>query len=195
MDVVDLSLRVALSLACVLGLLWLSARGLRRTAVGRAGAAGVRVVGRQSLGQRSSVAVLQVGDRALLLGVTERSVSVLGEASLEDVGLLPSAPAERREPVTLVGASVPAAAAPVSLVAATSAAIAPAPSSVSSLGSAPLGQALVATGAPLGPALTAPARAAGRRAPREGGPLAGSALSPQTWSRALEVARDRTTRR
>lgn len=168
MDVVDLSLRVALSLACVLGLLWLSARGLRRTAVGRAGAAGVRVVGRQSLGQRSSVAVLQVGDRALLLGVTERSVSVLGEASLEDVGLLPSAPAERREPVTLVGASVPAAAVTLPVV---------------------------DTGAPLGPALGPPARAAGRRAPREGGPLAGSALSPQTWSRALEVARDRTTRR
>ena len=40
-----------------------------------------------------------------------------------------------------------------------------------------------------------PRRAAAAQQPRKDGALAGSALSPATWTQALDVLRERTTRR
>ncbi|NLE72526.1 MAG: flagellar biosynthetic protein FliO [Actinomycetales bacterium] len=82
-----LALRVALSLACVLGLLWWLARrtGGRpgaRAGARRARAVPVAVVGRQSLGGRASVAVVEVAGRHLLLGVSERGVCLLTEVTV-----------------------------------------------------------------------------------------------------------------
>lgn len=73
-----LGLRVVLALAVVLGLLWWLAR---RTGGGRARAkvTTVSVVGRQSLGRRSGVAVVEVEGRRLLLGVTDQGVTLLAE--------------------------------------------------------------------------------------------------------------------
>ena len=73
-----LGLRVVLALAVVLGLLWWLAR---RTGGGRARAkvTTVSVVGRQSLGRHSGVAVVEVEGRRLLLGVTDQGVSLLTE--------------------------------------------------------------------------------------------------------------------
>jgi len=92
-----LVLRVALSLACVLGLLWWLAR---RTA-GRPGVRRPRavtpivVVGRQSLGGRASVALVEVAGRHLLLGIGEQGVSLLTEVTLPEPE--PEPRAEQRE--------------------------------------------------------------------------------------------------
>jgi len=78
MDVVVV-LRVVLALACVLGLLWVIGRktGARGPATRRAPA--LTLVGRQSLGGRSAVALVEVAGRRLVLGVGEHGVTLLTE--------------------------------------------------------------------------------------------------------------------
>ncbi|TFC52094.1 flagellar biosynthetic protein FliO [Cryobacterium sp. TmT2-59] len=77
MDTVVVALRVALSLAAVLGLLWVLQRRLTKSARGGRSANLVTVVGRQGLGQKASVVVVDIEGRRFVLGVTEQSVSVL----------------------------------------------------------------------------------------------------------------------
>jgi flagellar protein FliO/FliZ len=76
--------RLAVSLAVVFGLMVLAGRLLRRRGLspGRAGAAAnrIEVLARQGLGRSSSVQLVRVGGRTLVLGVTEAAVSVLAEA-------------------------------------------------------------------------------------------------------------------
>ena len=83
-SVVALLSRLALSMAVVLSLLFVAARFVRRRglASGRAGAVTgrIEVLARQGLGRASSVQLVRVGGKTLVLGVTESSVSVLGEA-------------------------------------------------------------------------------------------------------------------
>jgi flagellar protein FliO/FliZ len=144
MDVLGLAVRVGVSLACVLGLLWLLSRGLQRGTGARGISSDrVRVLSRVSLGRSSGLAVVRVGERALVLGVADGRVNLLSEMPLTDVADAATTAEERRE-VDLTGGGDP---------------IPPVP------------------------------------AARAGGPLAGSALSPATWSLALEALRDRTTRR
>lgn len=76
MDTLLLALRVLLSLAAVLALLWLLQKRLSKRPRARAGGS-VAVVGRQSLGRRASAVVVEVDGTRLLLGVTEQSVTVL----------------------------------------------------------------------------------------------------------------------
>ena len=82
MDTVLVALRVALSLAAVLGLLWVLQRKLTKGSLGGRTPNLVTVVGRQGLGQKASVVVVDIEGRRFVLGVTEQSVSVLhgGEA-------------------------------------------------------------------------------------------------------------------
>lgn len=84
MDTIVVALRVALSLAVVLGLLWVLQRRLSRGAGSRS-ANPVSIVGRQGLGQKASVVVVDVDGRRFVLGVTEHSINVLhgGEAAQE----------------------------------------------------------------------------------------------------------------
>ena len=82
MDTVVVALRVLLSLAVVLGLLWVLQRRLSRGAGSRT-ANLVTVVGRQGLGQKASVVVVDVDGRRYVLGVTEQSISVLHDAETE----------------------------------------------------------------------------------------------------------------
>ena len=78
-ETLQLALRVAISLACVLGLLMLVAKGAaRRGGVRGATPERFSVVGRASLGKTSSVALVRVGDRALVVGVSETGVRLLG---------------------------------------------------------------------------------------------------------------------
>jgi flagellar protein FliO/FliZ len=84
MELLGLVLRVGLSLAVVVGLMWLAARGLRGAVAGR-GLGVVEVVARQPLGRGSAVAVVRVADKALVLGVTDTQVTILGETALADV--------------------------------------------------------------------------------------------------------------
>ncbi len=76
---VELTLRIACSLAVVFVLLWGLARLARRPLGGRGGGQ-LRVVARQQLGRGSSVAIVRVADRALVLGVTDAGVSLLADA-------------------------------------------------------------------------------------------------------------------
>ncbi|MET1155636.1 flagellar biosynthetic protein FliO [Arthrobacter sp.] len=76
METVVLALRVALSLAVVLGLLWVLQRRFSRGA--RTGARQlVRVVERQTIGPKASVVVVDADGRRFLLGVTDQAVNVL----------------------------------------------------------------------------------------------------------------------
>ncbi|MBD7951384.1 MULTISPECIES: FliO/MopB family protein [Oerskovia] len=80
MDVTTV-LRVAFSLAVVMGLLWLSYRvadrSRRQTPGGRG--AQLTVVARQGLSQKSAAVLLDSGGTRYLLGVTESSVTVIDQ--------------------------------------------------------------------------------------------------------------------
>jgi flagellar protein FliO/FliZ len=73
--------KMVLGLAVVLGLMWVLARASRKPLKARAAGA-VAVLARQQLSRNSSVAVLRVADRALVVGVTETQVTLLTETDL-----------------------------------------------------------------------------------------------------------------
>ena len=76
--------RLAFSLAVVFGLMMLAARLLRRRGLSPGSASRatsrIEVLARQGLGRSSSVQLVRVGGRTLVLGVTDAAVSVLAEA-------------------------------------------------------------------------------------------------------------------
>ncbi|MFF9564435.1 flagellar biosynthetic protein FliO [Leifsonia sp. NPDC014704] len=79
METLFVALRVAVVLGVIVALLWFVQRRVtkgRTSARGRRGNA-VTVVGRQGIGQKASVVVVDVDGSRFVLGVTERQVSVL----------------------------------------------------------------------------------------------------------------------
>jgi flagellar protein FliO/FliZ len=76
-DTLLVALRVALSLAVVLGLLWYVQRRVTGSSKAKRNASLVSVVGRQGIGQKASVVVVDVEGTRFILGVTEQSVNVL----------------------------------------------------------------------------------------------------------------------
>jgi flagellar protein FliO/FliZ len=108
----ELTVRLIVSLAIVVGLLLLLARFGARRFRGQAGAL-VRVVHRQPLSRTSAVAVVTVGSRVLVLGTTEHQVSILTELEPEDIDLDVLEPADEIAETTLVRrdryAAIPAA--------------------------------------------------------------------------------------
>jgi len=82
----ELVLRIGFSLLVVFGLMWGLAKVARRGGVGRRGSGSLSVLNRQTLSRGSSVAFDQVADRALILGVTDAQVSLLGETDLAAFG-------------------------------------------------------------------------------------------------------------
>lgn len=106
-DAIALALRVGLSFALVLGLMWLAARVFRGSLAGR-GSGALEVLARQQVGRGASVAVVRVADRALVVGVTEHTVTVLGE-TLTDLAALtaPAAVAPGPDDVTSVAPGAP----------------------------------------------------------------------------------------
>jgi flagellar protein FliO/FliZ len=95
---IELVLRIAFSLLVVLGLMWGLAKLARRPLTGNRGGGVLSVLNRQQLGRNSSVTVVRVADRALILGVTDTQVTILGETDLEAFEHQPHA-AERRDAV------------------------------------------------------------------------------------------------
>ena len=114
MDTGVLAVRTILSLAVVLGLIWYAGRRLNDStsgrggdgmltawvrkaggAVGRAPVRGrrraeraapvVSVVGRQAIGPKASVAVVDVGDQRLVLGVSDAGVALLTSMAVPQV--------------------------------------------------------------------------------------------------------------
>ena len=168
-----LGLRVALSLACVLGLMWyLSKRMSGSAAVRRQRTTTVAVLAKQSLGQKAGVALVEVGGRRLLLGVSEHGVSMLTE-----IEVLPEPPAATRterveldpallDPTLLALDLHPSARSTPSV-----------PDDASSL--VPLST----------PAARKPA------VPKPRNPLEGSILDAATWRQAVVAVQERTIRR
>ena len=175
MDFLALAGRVILSLAVVLLVLWLAARVLgkkqRRTSRG----VDVDVLARQPLAQRASVAVVKVGDRALILGVTESRVELLSEQPISSV-LTIDEPQPMTFRATLDADDLP------------NLSDLPDLPELSTASALPDGVSLplpTQVTKPVAKPVASPAR----------GPLAGSALSPATWSKALEAVREMTVRK
>ena len=163
METAGLLLRVVVALVSVLGLVWLFSRGMTRGRGRRLVPGMTEVLSRQALSRAASVVVVRVGDKALVLGVTEQQVNLIAETDLpaED-----DAAARRTETIAL----------PDDLAA-------PAPPAAART---PPRRRCRASG---------PAAARPRSSRGKDGALAGSALSPATWTQALDVLRERTTRR
>lgn len=76
--------RMLLALVFVLGVMWLLARWARKPLGGKADRV-MAVLARQQLSRTSSVTVVRVMDRALVLGVTEQGVQLITETELSAV--------------------------------------------------------------------------------------------------------------
>ncbi|GAA3149666.1 hypothetical protein GCM10010466_46330 [Planomonospora alba] len=181
---IETVLRITFSLLVVLLLVWGLSKMARKPLSGR-GAGVLSVLARQQLSRNSSVAVVRVTDRALVLGVTDGQVTLLAEADLAAVERY-GEQAEERVPVSLPVALPSADSSPVDGGAAGQG---PRPG----IGSLPRSLAALRPGAR--PAVKAGVKAgADGGGPAAPGTLAGSALSPQTWKTALELLRERTAR-
>ncbi|HET6561869.1 MAG TPA: flagellar biosynthetic protein FliO [Marmoricola sp.] len=92
---IELVVRLVFSLAVVVGMLLLLAKFSAKRFRGGSGSL-VQVVQRQPLSRTSSVAVVTVGSRVLVLGTTEQQVQLLTELDPDelDVPLLPLASSE-----------------------------------------------------------------------------------------------------
>lgn len=79
MDTLFLALRVLLSLAAVLGIIWYAQRRISKGTRSKAGKA-ITIIGRQGIGAKASVAVIEMDGKRFLLGVTEHQVTILHTA-------------------------------------------------------------------------------------------------------------------
>jgi len=162
-DTLFLALRVVVSLAAVLGLLWYAQRRITRKSGTQRTAGLVSVVGRQGIGPKASVVVVDVDGTRFVLGVTEQSVSVLHNA--------PQHAAEQH-------AAEPAVLRP--------AAVLPVPSNAHDEFARVLTDA--SAGEAVEPPLAFRPRRGGHPAGR-GHKLGGSILSPTTWQQTAAVLR------
>ena len=92
-----LFLRLVVSMGVVLLLLRVAATVVQRAGGGgrsrRRGRAEVEVLLRQPLGRRSSIGVVRAGDRALVVGITDHTITLLAEGDPDLlVPLLPESP-------------------------------------------------------------------------------------------------------
>ncbi len=164
--------RVGLSLAAVLGLLWWLGRRMQTsTTLRRRRREALVVVGRQQLGGKSGVAVIEASGRRLVVGYGEHGVSLLhdgGDIPEEEAPEEPSARGDLdRELIELTGAS------------------AGEPSHLDT-------EVMARASAPVHIRST-PARTADSQ--RHRSPLDGSILAPSTWRKAVVAAQEWTTRR
>lgn len=105
MSVALVGLRVVLALAVVLALVWFAGRKLSGTpGLRRARSMPLTVLGRQSLGKGSGIALVEVAGRVLLLGVGDQGVRVLTEIDV------PAAEAAAAQAAATAAAAVAAAA-------------------------------------------------------------------------------------
>ena len=96
----ELVLRIGFSLLVVFGLMWGLAKVARRPLSGHRGTGNLSVLNRQQLARGAAVTIVQVADKALILGVTDQQVSLLGETDLANFEKHPHV-VERRDAVAL----------------------------------------------------------------------------------------------
>ena len=183
--------RVVVSLAVVLGLVWALGRAARRRDLGGGAQVAVTVIGRQALSRSASVAVVRVGGSAMVLGVTDSSVTLLGPVDPDELVAPPRTPAEP--------AQVPATSGDAQAFEHVMAAIDAHPASLdqsSPRPAQPLTRAeLRARSSAPAPRPAAPSTSTATSPSASSSVLAGSALSPATWSRAVGALRERSARR
>ena len=114
----ELIIRLVASLAVVVGLMLLLARFMGKRYGARAGAQ-VQVLHRQPLSRSSSVAVITVGSRVLVVGTTDHQVSLLTELDPDELEL--TTVALETEDLLVEDDAVPAPVAPVRKTAGTNA--------------------------------------------------------------------------
>ncbi|MFP3467111.1 flagellar biosynthetic protein FliO [Leifsonia sp. SIMBA_070] len=111
METLFIALRVLVVLGVIVALLWFVQRRVtkgRNSARGRRGNA-VTVVGRQGIGAKASVVVVDVDGNRFVLGVTERQVSVLHTADRpQDADVTPLKPVRQAEAATGTADATPA---------------------------------------------------------------------------------------
>ncbi|GAB1694701.1 FliO/MopB family protein [Krasilnikovia sp. M28-CT-15] len=98
---IELVLRIGFSLLIVFGLMWGLAKVVRRPLTGRHRTPNLAVLDRQQLARGAVVTVVQVADKALILGVTDQYVSLLGETDLQPFEPPPTVHTKVRDPVSL----------------------------------------------------------------------------------------------
>jgi flagellar protein FliO/FliZ len=177
-DTVTLIGRLLVSLAAVLGVVWLISRRMRKTGRGRASGL-IEVLDRRQLSRNSSVAVVRVGDQALVIGVTDNQVSVLAETDADKAVAISDA----ARPVPRVTKAPGRAAASRHRGKAT-----PRPAARA----ATVRTSVADDAEPTDVATETPSPTAAPTAARTS--LAGSALSPQTWKQTIESLREMTAR-
>lgn len=159
-----------LALVVVLGIMWFLARWARKPLSGKSDRV-MSVLARQQLSRTSSVTVLRVMDRALVLGVTEQGIRLITETELPALEEVLAAEPEPSK----------------SWLRARSLNAADAGQPESDTGR------LAAEGASRKPARVPAGDLQGTRSAR--GALEGSVLSPKVWRQVVTVARDLTVRR
>jgi flagellar protein FliO/FliZ len=174
MQTVELVGRLFIALAVVLGVIWMIAKRARGSARQKLRSDKlIDVLGRQSLSRNSSVAVVRVAGQALIVGVTDSNVRVLGEVELDAVQahIAATNPATR---LTVAGSD----------------------STETAEHDAVVAKRRVArfTPAPTGSPVTTSAQAAAAAAVTPG-KLSGSALSPATWKQTIDALREMTARK
>ncbi|WP_426172208.1 FliO/MopB family protein [Microbacterium sp. DWRC1-3] len=150
-----------LSLAAVLGVLWFLQRRVARTQARRRDSEAITVLGRQGVGPKAQIVVIQTADARYVLGVTEHGVNV--------VDRLPVVPTEEQDDPALPTWS---------------AASAEAASDAEEFDRILAATALNAS-TTVSPASPAPQR----RVRHRNDPLRGSILSPETWRQTAEAIR------
>jgi flagellar protein FliO/FliZ len=175
--------RMLLALILVLGVMWALARWARKPMGVGKGERVMTVLARQQLSRGSSVAVLKLMDRALVLGVTEQGVQLLTETELAPIEQMLTVPAESRRrlavPVALSNA-----------LAVKSAGTAMAELDGVAASESLTSEAFEADGFEAGVVDAGPAGL-----PVRASKLDGSVLSPNTWKQLLGAARELTVRR
>lgn len=106
-DVAESLARSVGGLAVVLGLIWIAVRLLRRR-MAMPSQSQLRVVQRVGLGKKSGVAVIEVGERCILVGIGESSITFLSEVESEPGSVTDLRPANTTGPAeTSVPPAVP----------------------------------------------------------------------------------------
>jgi len=81
--------RLIFSLGIVIGLMWVAATVMRKRGVtpGRKAprTTQIEMVARKPLGRNTAIAVVQIGERALVVGITDHQVTKLGETEIEAI--------------------------------------------------------------------------------------------------------------
>ncbi len=170
METLLLVVRVGLSLAAVLALLWWLSRRMRAsTSIRRR--EGLAIVGRQQLSRHSGVAVVEAAGRRLVVGYTDQGISLLHDAGeLPEEELSPTSGEERVDLDVATFADQDATVSELRVV-----------------------DAMAGTEVVPAPARSTSARTADAR--RHPSPLEGSILSPAVWRQAVATVQERTVRR